>query len=87
MFAPRRPKALISFSDAMGIGNWIFNENWLSDLSVCTWYGVDCDLGGNVVALRMENNGLKQTQNYTDVFDLINPLEHLKVSSIYLIIP
>jgi hypothetical protein len=37
---------------------WYTNLEWLSDLSVCDWFGVACSLGGFVSDLVLDNNGL-----------------------------
>ena len=36
---------------------WIKNDNWLSGVTICEWYGVECS-DENVVAVRLESNGL-----------------------------
>mmetsp|Transcript_61112 Transcript_61112/g.180766 ORF Transcript_61112/g.180766 Transcript_61112/m.180766 type:complete len:612 (-) Transcript_61112:13-1848(-) len=37
---------------------WVHRENYLSGLSVCDWYGAECDLDGRVIGLHLAENGL-----------------------------
>ena len=44
-----------------GGSNWNVNTNWLTNTPVGTWYGVDIDVGGNVVELDLARNNLNGT--------------------------
>ena len=70
---------LIQFSYAMDGKNWTYKENWLSDLSVCTWYGIDCDGNDVVTGIRLDRNGLKQTIDSFDLLEHLSGLKNLKV--------
>ena len=43
---------------SMGGPSWANNERWLSDSPLSTWYGVETDNTGRVVALRLRYNNL-----------------------------
>lgn len=74
------PTVLVQFSELTGFDGWTFKDNWLSDLSVCTWYGIECDSRDYVIGLRLDHNGLKQADGIIgDVIDLLNGLQNLKV--------
>ncbi|MEM9052940.1 MAG: hypothetical protein AAGC47_12880, partial [Bacteroidota bacterium] len=51
-------QALINIYQATNGDGWHNNSNWLSDLPVSNWHGVDIDLEGNVVGLDLRNNNL-----------------------------
>ena len=38
--------------------NWLQQTNWLSDESVCTWFGVVCDENEHIVEISLDNNVL-----------------------------
>ena len=44
---------LLEFYDALGGPNWVNAENWLTDMPMGDWYGVDTDDNGRVVSLRL----------------------------------
>jgi hypothetical protein len=41
--------------------NWINQSGWLSNKTVCEWYGVGCDSQSNVVQLVLRRNNLRGT--------------------------
>ena len=49
---------LESFYEATGGDAWDRNENWNSQETLDEWFGVDTDEHGNVVSLRLSDNGL-----------------------------
>ncbi len=38
--------------------NWDNNDKWLTRAPVSKWYGVEVDVGGNVIGLHLQRNGL-----------------------------
>ena len=42
---------LIDLYESTGGSNWLFNDNWLSSVNECEWYGVTCNEDGNLVNL------------------------------------
>jgi Leucine-rich repeat (LRR) protein len=56
--------------------NWAFQDKWLSDESICTWYGIECNANSSVVAVRLKNNRLTNTRtdgdDSTNLFNLPN---------------
>ncbi len=64
---PSSTQSLVSESDrqvledlyhATSGKNWRYNENWLSDTPLDSWYGVEADLYGRVISLYMSANFL-----------------------------
>jgi Leucine-rich repeat (LRR) protein len=53
---------LLEFFTNMDGPNWNFQDKWLSDDSVCTWYGIECNSNSAVVAVRLKNNRLEDTR-------------------------
>ena len=51
--------ALVAFYRATGGNGWDRKDNWLSDAPVWQWYGVDANLQGRVVQLRILQNNLR----------------------------
>ena len=51
-------EALVALYNATGGDNWYRNQNWLSDLPLFTWEGVETDGEGRVTALRLSENNL-----------------------------
>ena len=49
---------LTAFYEATGGENWTDNTNWLTDLPLSEWYGVDVDGSGRVTRLRLDFNSL-----------------------------
>ncbi|MDE0554901.1 MAG: leucine-rich repeat domain-containing protein, partial [Candidatus Poribacteria bacterium] len=50
--------ALVSLYRATGGDNWTKNDNWLSNRSLSTWYGVETNAQGRVTRLSLWNNRL-----------------------------
>jgi hypothetical protein len=57
---------LLDFYEDMDGSNWAFQDEWLSDESVCTWYGIECNSNSSVVAIRLKNNRLVNTRTDGD---------------------
>jgi hypothetical protein len=51
--------ATLAFS--LAYESWDSNDNWLDSDDVCSWFGIACNNGGNVVTLALRNNGLDGT--------------------------
>lgn len=49
---------LVALYEATGGEQWIRKDGWLSDRSICTWYGVTCT-DNHVVKLQLKGNNLK----------------------------
>ena len=56
--ATRDREALVALYNATDGDNWYRRYNWLSDLPLSTWEGVETDGEGRVVALRLYENNL-----------------------------
>ncbi len=52
------PAALTALHAATGGPNWMRNTNWLSDLPLASWDGVEVDIYHRVVGLYLRNNAL-----------------------------
>jgi Leucine-rich repeat (LRR) protein len=67
---------LESLFKAMGGPNWIDNTNWLSDASICDWFGIDClsDSIKSVGSINLSNNRLSGTFP-TQIYGLPSLLE------------
>jgi hypothetical protein len=50
-------KALVDLAGSANIGGWKSKKNWLKDVSVCSWYGVECK-DKRVESLTLHANGL-----------------------------
>jgi hypothetical protein len=48
--------------------NWVDNTNWLSEKSVCTWYGIGCNATGSVVSIVLDTNNLEDIHEGIDGF-------------------
>lgn len=50
--------------------NWVNQSNWLrDDVSICNWYGVECNAVGQVTSISLENNQLSGTP-HSSIFAL-----------------
>ena len=49
---PPGRQALVALYEATNGDNWVHNEGWLSDDSICEWYGVLCQTIGSEYAVR-----------------------------------
>ena len=54
---PADCRALVDLATSAHIEGWKSKKNWLKDVSVCSWYGVDCK-DGRVEPLTLHSNGL-----------------------------
>jgi Leucine-rich repeat (LRR) protein len=61
-----------------GVG-WHARQYWMSDESICEWYGVDCDANGSVTSIQLGGNQLVGSFP-TEIYLLPN-LVHLKLYS------
>ena len=50
--------ALVALYEATDGPNWVNNDNWLTDAPLHEWHGVQTDLSGRVVELRLMQNDL-----------------------------
>ena len=53
--------ALTTLYNATGGDNWVANRNWLSNVPLSGWQGVETDENGRVTALRLHRAGLSGT--------------------------
>jgi hypothetical protein len=72
--------ALIDFYEETDGSNWAFQAEWLSDDSVCTWYGIECNANSSVVGIRLNNNRLANTRTDGDGSASLFNLPNLEVS-------
>uniref|UniRef100_A0A7S3DR25 Leucine-rich repeat-containing N-terminal plant-type domain-containing protein n=1 Tax=Entomoneis paludosa TaxID=265537 RepID=A0A7S3DR25_9STRA len=75
--------ALMAFYDTMKGDEWVHNDNWGSNLNLCTWYGVVCRDDLSVAELRLENNGLTNANaeepDQSDAIAALSPIEGLRL--------
>lgn len=45
--------------ESCGGEDWFHNDNWMSEESICTWYGVECDNEDSVTSIILSANNLK----------------------------
>ncbi|NNF33244.1 MAG: hypothetical protein HKN68_04000, partial [Saprospiraceae bacterium] len=69
--------ALMDIYNATSGENWNNNDNWGSDCDICDWYGISCDVNGNVTGINLYNNGL--SGSLPDVFFSLPFLENFDV--------
>ena len=66
-------EALVAIYNALNGPNWSRNDNWLSDLPVDEWYGVETNESGSVVGLSFMSNDDNIKGNIPDeIYNLIN---------------
>ncbi len=53
--------ALVALYNATDGPNWRYNDNWLTNQPISTWYGVFTDSNGNVSQLILDRNALSGT--------------------------
>ena len=70
--------ALTALYESTGGDGWTHNDNWCSDKPLNEWYGVETDLSGRVIALRLSNNNL--TGELPDELSGLTVLRHLDLS-------
>ena len=56
--APEDRAALVALYEATDGADWRRSDNWLTEASIATWYGVTTDEQGRVTRLFLQNNGL-----------------------------
>eukprot|EP01084_Bolivina_argentea_P247397 413896_1 len=49
--------ALIDFANNLNYKDWKENSDWMSDKSICDWYGIECS-SGHVKEIQMKSNKL-----------------------------
>ena len=37
---------------------WTMNNNWTTNQSYCTWYGISCDINNQVIEISLSNNNI-----------------------------
>jgi hypothetical protein len=52
---------MATFAFSVDYESWDSNNSWLGNADVCSWFGIACDNGGNVVTVALRNNGLDGT--------------------------
>ena len=72
------PEALISLYNETNGPGWMRQENWLSDLPLSEWYGVETDANGRATALNLVDNDLFGVLRPT--ISLMTKLTHLSIS-------
>jgi Leucine-rich repeat (LRR) protein len=72
------------FYSRMGGVGWKSSNYWMTDESICNWYGIDCDENGYVASIQLGSNQLVGTFP-TEIYQL-KSLVHLKLygNSIYM---
>ena len=71
---------LTSFYHALNGTNWIQQSGWLSDSSVCSWFGVTCSTSGLVESIDLRDNllvGGKSTENDASKIFKLSELKRL----------
>ena len=71
-------EALISLYNETNGPGWMRQENWLSDLPLSEWYGVETDANGRATALNLVDNDLFGALRPT--ISLMTKLTHLSIS-------
>jgi len=69
---------LVEFYQGTNGKNWANQRNWISDQSVCSWYGITCDKSSSVTEIRLENNRLESISTEFDMFILLSRLPKLR---------
>ena len=75
---PDERAALMAFYDSADGDRWLNNYGWNTNSSICTWYGVTCDITGNVSGLILTSNLLSGTLS-PQIGNLVN-LQSLNLS-------
>ncbi len=74
--------SLINFYINLNGDFWVRNDNWLSgDPCIDNWYGVTCNLKGNVISLYYKQNGLNGI--ITDDVKFLDNLKYLYIFNDY----
>jgi Leucine-rich repeat (LRR) protein len=69
---------LVEFFRATGGDDWVYKEDWNTVLHVCTWYGIICNDDFSVLEIKLENNGLINENDDTDILQLLGRLRNLR---------
>lgn len=75
--AAERPILELLYDQTGGSESWKSSNEWKTETSVCSWYGINCDENGSVASIQLGSNGLKGSMP-TEIFTLPN-LVHLKM--------
>ena len=70
--------ALMNFYESTNGGSWSNNSNWGENCDVCSWYGINCDVSGNIISISLSRNNLRGT--LPDIFHLLPSLKTLSLS-------
>lgn len=71
-------EALSSLYQMTNGPNWLKQTNWMSEQSVCTWYGVTCVDDEIIISLELQHNNIEGAPDVMDlVTDLIFSLQNL----------
>jgi hypothetical protein len=62
--------------------NWITRTNWVSDKSVCSWFGVTCGDTG-VTELKLDSNGLEASDDVSSLIFSLPNLQKLDIKGAY----
>jgi Leucine-rich repeat (LRR) protein len=73
---------LMALYQALNGENWKEQANWMSEDSVCIWYGVTCDSDGSVVSLELKSNNLDSETDISSLVFLLPKLTTLDLSGL-----
>jgi len=65
------------YDQTSGSESWKSSNDWKTEKSICSWYGINCDENGSVASIQLGSNGMKGSMP-TEIFSLPN-LVHLKM--------
>jgi Leucine-rich repeat (LRR) protein len=71
---------LMALYQSLNGKNWKTQTNWMSEESVCIWYGVTCDNDGAVVSLELKSNNLDSENDISALVFLLPKLATLDLS-------
>lgn len=72
-------RILFDFYEYTNGTNWLIQTDWLSDSSVCDWYGLSCEDNEHVSEISLGNNLLAGASASKDTLSEIFALQDLKV--------
>ena len=75
---PRSRSVLMEIYHTMGGPMWTVRTNWLDDLPIWTWHGVETDSEGRVIRLNLRNSGL--TGRIPEALKRLPRLENLSLA-------
>jgi hypothetical protein len=67
-----------SFFEALGGRSWYEHTNWMSNTSVCSWFGIGCDKEGKVTSLSLPKNNVEGSLE--TILGLLQDLKTLDLS-------